>query len=248
MSRERVSKGKIIQKKDEKVIKVLLTLKPEVSGDEFVSTFIKEFPSDWERVKKRYKEHERLTPKGKSHPMALPHQYLLNASKKIREQYANGKDLNELLIEFNTPKPKFVEETPKDIDKLMNKIQDLSSYEVRIEAVNKLGKFKCEKSILALTKCLSDDPVFDVRDTAYQRLIRFGCSINKPSKGQPYIDPEIQFKLQNVKSQLKDGFSQEKFTIKFKTMYPTEFDLQRYHQKNRFKHWLKSMIDNLPKT
>jgi len=248
MSRERVSKGKIIQKKDEKVINVLLMLQSKVSDENFVEKFKEVYPDDWKRVNKRYNEHERLTKDGKSHPMAHPHQYMLNASKKIREQYANGKDLNELLIEINTPKPKFTEETPPELIKLLIKIKDLTSYEVRIDAINKFGKFKCEESISALTERLSEDPVFDVRDTAYQRLIRFGCDVDKPSKGKTYADSEIQIKLQDVVSQLKIGFTLEKFTKKFKFLYPVEFDLHQYHQKNRFKHWLKKSMANLPKT
>lgn len=248
MSREIVSKGKIIQKKDEKIINVLLMLQPKVSTGDFVEKFKEVYPNDWNRVNERYNEHERLTKDGKRHPMAHPHKYMLNASKKIREQYANGKNLNELLIELNTPKPKFTEGTPPELIKLLIKVKDLTSYEVRIEAINKFGKFKCKESISALTERLSKDPVFDVRDTAYQRLIRFGCDVDKPSKDKAYADLEIQIKLQDVVSQLKVGFTQEKLTKKFKFLYPLEFDLQKYHQKNRFKYWLKKIVASLPKT
>lgn len=248
MGRQRVSKGKIIPKKDEKVVDVLLTLDPNASDDEFVKKFREMYPDDWKRVVKRYDEHERLTPKGKSHPMAKPFQYMLNASRKIRGLYANGKDLNELLLEMSTPKPKFEEGVPEKLDKMLKKLADLSSYEERILAVNQLGKFKCEESISALTEVMKNDKVYDVRDIAYQRLERFGCSVDKPVKSKAYTDPEIQNKLQSVASQLKPGYSLDKFESKFKHLYPEEYDLQRFDKRSRFKSWLKKAMGNLPKT
>jgi len=248
MGRQRVSKGKIIPKKDEKVIDVLRTLEPSTSDDEFVKKFREMYPDDWQRVVKRYDEHERLTPKGKSHPMAKPFQYMLNASRKIRGLYANGKDLNELLLEMSAPKPKFEEGAPDKLDKMLKKLADISSYETRVLAVNHLVIFKCEESISALTDVMRNDKVFEVRDTAYQRLVRFGCSVDKPIKGKAYTDPEIQDKFQNVASQLKPGFSLDKFESKFKHLYPEEYDLQRLEKRNRFKSWLKKAVGNLPKT
>jgi hypothetical protein len=39
------------------------------------------YPEDWQSLVYRYEEHERHTPKGKSHPMPEPTQYLLNIVK-----------------------------------------------------------------------------------------------------------------------------------------------------------------------
>lgn len=52
MGRQRVSKGKVIQKKDQKVIEVLMTLPSDVPGDDFVSKFREVFPEDWKKFKK----------------------------------------------------------------------------------------------------------------------------------------------------------------------------------------------------
>lgn len=248
MGRQRVSKGKIIQKKDQKVIEVLMTLPSDVSGDDFVSKFREAFPEDWKKVQKRYDEHERLTPKGKSHPMAHPHQYMLNASRKLRQLYAGGADLSEILNELNAPKPKFVEGRPDNLERLLQQAGDLTSYELRVTAVNSLGKHKCDESIAALHDRLSNDPVYDVRETAYLRLVRFGVEAERPRKDAPHTDPEMNKKISHVVSQLKPGFSDDKLDNKFKALYPEEYDLQRYQLKNRFKHWLKNVVKSLPKT
>jgi hypothetical protein len=248
MGRQRVSKGKIIQKKDQKVIEVLMTLPSDVSGDDFVSKFREVFPEDWKKVQKRYDEHERLTPKGKSHPMAHPHQYMLNASRKLRQLYAGGADLGEILNELSAPKPKFVEGRPDNLERLLQQAGDLTSYELRVTAVNSLGKHKCDESIAALHDRLSNDPVYDVRETAYLRLARFGVEAERPRKDMPHTDPEMNEKISHVVSQLKPGFSDDKLDNKFKALYPEEYDLQRYQLKNRFKHWLKNVVKSLPKT
>ncbi|MDQ7965889.1 hypothetical protein RDI61_17835 [Pseudomonas plecoglossicida] len=246
MGRERVSKGQIILKKDEKVIAVLQDLSPDASDEDFFKAFQEKYPADLDRVQKRYDEHERVN-KGKEHPMARPYQYILNAAKKTRDQYRKGGDLAEMLVEVTTKKPKFVEGCPPDIQRMIAKASDMSSYETRIDGVNLLGKWKCDEVISALNDRLVSDPVYDVRDTAYERLKRFGLTVKKPSKDKPHVDPDIQNKLVAVAAELKPGFAQEKFERKFKTMFPAEFDLEKYHRRNQFKYWLKKFIANMPK-
>lgn len=247
MGRERVSKGQIILKKDEKVIAVLQGLSPDVSDEDFFKAFSEMYPKDMDRVQKRYDEHERLN-KGKGHPMARPYQYVLNAAKKIRDQYRKGKDLAELLVEVTTKKPKFLEECPPDIQGMIAKASDMSSWETRVDGVNLLGKWKCDQSIKVLTDLTLEDPTDDVRNTAYERLKRFGLEVNKPDKAKPYVDPEIEHKLVTVAAELKPGFSQDRFERKFKFMFPVEFDLEKYHRKNQFKYWLKKIIATQPKS
>lgn len=246
MGRERVSKGQIILKKDEKLIAVLQGLSQDVSDEDFFKAFSEMYPKDLDRVQKRYDEHERLN-KGKGHPMARPYQYVLNAAKKIRDQYRKGGDLAEMLVEVTTKKPKFVEERPEDLERMIVKASDMSSYEARIDGVNLLGKWKCDEAISALTDRMTNDPAYDVRNTAWERLQRFGLAVNKPKKDKPYIDPDIGQKLAAVAGELKPGFTQDKFERKFKTLFPAEFDLEKYHRRNQFKHWLKKLIANMPK-
>lgn len=88
MSRERVPKGQIFLKKEEKTEHVLSTLQEEFTEAQFIEAFIKLYNDDWNKIIKRFKDHERLS-KGKSHPMPEPRAYLRNmlnsylAKKKI---------------------------------------------------------------------------------------------------------------------------------------------------------------------
>jgi len=46
-----------------------------------MAKFTELYPEDWQSLVYRYKEHERHPPKGKSHPMPEPTQYLLTMVK-----------------------------------------------------------------------------------------------------------------------------------------------------------------------
>ena len=69
----------VIVKKDEKLTAVAEALGGSFSPDEFVFKFQELYPKDWARVEKNYRDHERKTKPGKTHPMPEPTQYLKNA-------------------------------------------------------------------------------------------------------------------------------------------------------------------------
>lgn len=248
MSRQRVPKGKVFQKQDEKIIRTLQNLEPNCSDDSIVTKFKELFPDDWLKIEKRYEAHERLTPDGKSHPMPYPRKYLINKFQKYRGLYARGDNLNEILGAINTPQPKFTEESPSNIEELVAQANDKSSHEKRIEAVNKLGKFKCDLSIDALQSIVEKDRVYDVRRIAYERLRRFGCEIHPPKKDKPFIDDQISEKFLLIRSALNETSSVDRYIKKFKSMFPEDYDLHLYQKKNQFKKWVGNIISNLPKT
>ena len=86
MGRQRVPKGQIFLKKDEKIADVFSKLNADSSDEEFISKFRELYPEDWKKIVARYEAHERLTPAGKSHPMPQPRQYLLNAARNARRR------------------------------------------------------------------------------------------------------------------------------------------------------------------
>jgi hypothetical protein len=248
MSRQRVSKGKVFPKPDEKIIKTLQALEPNCSDESLVTKFKLLFLDDWKKILKHYEDHERLTPEGKSHPMPQPTKYLINKFRKYRVLHAKGEDLNIILEDLNTPKPKFTEELPSNIEQLIAQANNKTSYELRIEAVNKLGKFKCEASIVALQSIVVNDRVYDVRKVAQDRLIRFGCEVQPVQKDKPYIDHEIQEKFLLIKSEVNEASSLERYIKKFKSMFPEDYDIHLYQKKNQFNKWVKNIVENLPKT
>jgi hypothetical protein len=88
MSRQRVPKGQIFLKKEEKITATLSALDSNHTEDQFVEKFQELYPEDWEKIIKRYNAHERLTPAGKSHPMPPPKTYLLNAYRSSKKKNA----------------------------------------------------------------------------------------------------------------------------------------------------------------
>ncbi len=104
LSRQRVPKGQVFLKSEEKIIKTLLQLDKNCKNDEVIDKFKQLYPEDWQKIINRYEAHERLTKPGKSHPMPVPPSYLLNKFRKYRELYKNGEDLELLLASLVKPK------------------------------------------------------------------------------------------------------------------------------------------------
>lgn len=247
MSKKRLSKGVIIPDKDKKVVEVLLGLSKDASDDEFVIAFRQKYPEDWKRVEARYNEYENLAKKGNVPPMAKPYQYVLNAGKGIRARHKKGEDLTEVLQTMNAPKPKFIEGIPQDLEALLKKLHDKGSYEKRIDAIKKLGKYKCKEVIDEFLAIVKTDPVTDVRNAAYSCLIVFGYEISKPRKAPMYVDKDLKEKLIEVANSLHADFSYDRFASKFQAIYPEEYDLHKYNKNVLFKGWLQQQIKQLPK-
>ncbi len=93
MARARVPKGQVFLKKEEKILRTLQSLEVTHLDEDFLLKFKEMYPDDWQKIVTRHKAHERITPKGKSHPMPEPEKYLLNIAKTLRADYAKGGDL-----------------------------------------------------------------------------------------------------------------------------------------------------------
>ena len=93
MSRQRVPKGQVFLKKEEKIAAALGLLPPDHSDAEFIAKFREQHESDWQKVVDRYEAHERVTKPGKSHPMPPPEKYLLNAARTQRLAYKKSGSL-----------------------------------------------------------------------------------------------------------------------------------------------------------
>lgn len=69
----------VLLKKDEKIGAVKNSLPDNYTLEEFIVRFQELFPNDWKKLEKSYRDHEKKTKPGKSHPMPTPEQYLKNA-------------------------------------------------------------------------------------------------------------------------------------------------------------------------
>jgi len=248
LSRQRVSKGQIIQKKENKVASIFSELGIDVTYSEFLKEFQNKYPKDWENVKKRYIEHESLNKPGKSHPMPRPEKYIEMAYTKVRKELGN-RSVDEYLMELQAGKPDFYEGEPKNLSRLLVELQDKSDYERRIRAVHAIGKYKSDITINVLVDVVKNDHVFDVQQLAHEKISRFGIKdLDKPKKLPHHSDPEILKKLSSLgflAENADDKKSLELFISKFKKTYPVDYDLYRYAKRNQFNHWMKSMLKQL---
>ena len=71
----------VFLKKDVKISSVVDILPTDYSESQFVDAFFENYPKDWDRIQKVYRDHQRRTKPGKKHPMPKPKQYLTNALK-----------------------------------------------------------------------------------------------------------------------------------------------------------------------
>ena len=74
-------KGYVVLKKAEKLEAVDAALPSGSSPEDYITKFRGLYPEDWDNIVRKYNEHERRTPAGKSHPMPEPKQYVLNMVK-----------------------------------------------------------------------------------------------------------------------------------------------------------------------
>lgn len=79
----------VVVKKEEKVNKIFSELGKGCSFEEFYNKFKEDYPDDWEKINKVWREHENRDKKGKGHPMPEPSQYMKNmytvGKKKINK-------------------------------------------------------------------------------------------------------------------------------------------------------------------
>lgn len=78
MGRKHSPKGQVVLMKDEKLEAVGAVLPSGSPPESYATKFQEMYPEDWDKIVRRYNQHERQTPPGKTHPMPEPKQYLLN--------------------------------------------------------------------------------------------------------------------------------------------------------------------------
>lgn len=249
MSRQRVSKGSVIPKKEFKIATVLSSLPVGCDFDSFFSEFKRVYPKDWKRVNNRYQEHERLTKPGKSHPMAHPLSYMRTAFHSFQQKLVkNSMSATDYLFSLEEPKDKYIESEPtekvrKEIIKNRNIVY---SFEKRILAVHLLGKYKCQECIDTLIDLMNNDHIFDVRELAYEKLIRFGLDVGPQlKKPSHHTDPQITQKIASVgfsSEQVKTKEGCERAINEFRKKYPIEYDLYTHSKRNQFKAWFRKQI------
>ena len=76
--------GSFIKHKKEKVKQVFRILGSDYNEEDFISTFKKLYPEDWQKIQEVWSYEEKGTPPGKRHPMPHPDIHM-------KEMYRNHK-------------------------------------------------------------------------------------------------------------------------------------------------------------
>lgn len=138
-------------------------------------------------------------------------------------------------------------ETPSKIKELAKMAGDKTSWRKRFEAVNELKKYDCKQTREILTQLALHDLVFKVKEAALKASHPLGITKNgKPLRinGKPKgeLIKDVDSKIYKVEDLLVEGFEINKFKIKFKQLYPEEYDVYQYEKENKFDEWIINVI------
>ena len=137
----------------------------------------------------------------------------------------------------------FKEETPQNIKELLKQSQDKNNYEVRLEAIEELGKWKCQQSTKKLLELMTHDKVYIVKQNAFLKLQRFGEPVKLPKKKKGHLIKDINKKLLKIYNSFQaENYSITDFKIKFKVIYPEAYDVYFYEKKTTFDNWIQSVV------
>ena len=136
---------------------------------------------------------------------------------------------------------------PENIEELKRQAANLTSYKIRLQAVEELGAVKCRQSIDILWRLMINDKVFAVQHRAFLKLQAFGEDVKLPrkAKGKPFKD--IEKKLAKVLAANAGMYTAPEFNDKFSAMYPEEFDVYTFEKGSGFDKWIQNALSSLPK-
>lgn len=92
----------------------------------------------------------------------------------------------------------FQEETPTNIDELKKSAATKTDANIRLQAVEELGKWKCQQSIDILWRLMIHDLVYEVQHASFLRLQSFGQEVRLPKKAKGNLIKQIDKKIERV--------------------------------------------------
>lgn len=137
--------------------------------------------------------------------------------------------------------------TPDNIEELKKQASNKTSYKERLEAVEELGKFKCQQSKDILWRLMINDKVHGVQHRAFLKLQAFGEEVKLPRKKKGHLIKDINKQIEKTLKAIGGEYSAEVFNQKFKELYPESFDVYSFEKRNEFDKWVQNVINSLPK-
>lgn len=140
-----------------------------------------------------------------------------------------------------------VEQTPENIEELKKLAATKTSYQTRLTAIHQLRKYKCRQSIDILWRLMMQDKVYAVQEEAFRALQRFDEKVKLPRKKKGHLVKDINKRLEKVNNSFKgESCTIEEFKDRFKSLYPTEFDIYSFEKKGKMDTWIKNVLASLP--
>lgn len=137
--------------------------------------------------------------------------------------------------------------TPEHIEALKKKAADKTSYKNRLDAVEELGKFKCQQSKDILWRLMMGDKVYAVQELSFRKLQAFGEEVKLPKKQKGHLVKDINKKLATVLRSVGESYSLEAFKQRFQELYPEYFDIYTFEKGVSFDKWIQNVLSSLPK-
>lgn len=137
----------------------------------------------------------------------------------------------------------YVEEIPKDINELKKQARNKLSYKKRLDAVEELGKYKCQQSQDILWRRMVSDKIYLVKLLSFKKLQAFGIPVSLPKKKRGVLVKDINKKLFKIRESFKEDFTIEQFKSRFLELYPEDFDIYSYEKDGqKMDVWIKNIL------
>jgi len=143
-------------------------------------------------------------------------------------------------------------EAPDNINDLVKMAGDKNNWRKRLEAVNELKKWDCQKSRDVLTRLALHELVPKVKEEALRSTQPFGITkggkplrLNRKPKGN--LIKDINKKLYKVADALEGDFEITKFKEKFQELYSEAYDVFDGNKGNKLDEWILNILKSRPK-
>ena len=110
--------------------------------------------------------------------------------------------------------------------------------DIRIKAVEELGKWKCRQAIDVLWHLMINDLVYEVQHAAFLKLQAFGEDVKLP-KRKRMSHKGINKKIEKLLKGMPENSSYTAFCEQFENKEPEAFDVYKHDKKSKFDEWLK---------
>ncbi|AGY82543.1 HEAT repeat domain-containing protein [Carnobacterium inhibens] len=140
---------------------------------------------------------------------------------------------------------------PANIEELKTKANTKDNWKIRLEAVTELANYDCQKSRYILTKLVSNDRVFAVKEAAFNAaqamgITKKGLPLELKRKDIRYSSKDFAKVFNRVKRDTQMAeFDLAVFKKQFQIVSPEMYDVMQYEEQENFDLWITSSYASL---